>query len=157
MSDRSIALIACSKRKVETAKPVPAINLYQGQLFKSQLFYASGVLGLPLTRIFVLSAKYGIVRSGALLVPYDQTLSRMPARDRRRWGMMVAYQLGILAGMSREPGEPHYLEEVFVLGGKLYREPVISALHASPTTVTTPHPNGLGYAQQVEWYKEQKQ
>lgn len=157
MSDRSIALIACSKRKVEAAKPVPAFELYQGQLFRAQLKYALDVLNLPLQRIFILSAKHGIVWSRALLTPYDQTLIRMSAPERRQWGMRVAYHLGILAGMSREPGEPHYLEEVFVLGGKLYREPVISALHASPTTVTTPHPNGLGYAQQVEWYKEQKQ
>lgn len=152
--DNVIALIACSKKKLQTDKPVPAFDLYQGQLFKSQLFYAAGVLGLPPTRIFVLSAKYGIVRSGALLVPYDQTLSRMPARDRRRWGMMVAYQLGILTG-TLVPGGV-LVEEVFVLGGGLYREPVYDALRAYPTAVTTPHPDGLGYAQQVAWYKEQR-
>lgn len=144
----SLALIACSAQKVETADPVPAVELYQGQLFKAQLAYARQVLGMPDERIFILSAAYRLVPSHHPLLPYNCSLNNMSGRERARWGREVAFQLGY--GMGRG-GKP---EVIYVLGGRHYSQPIIDAC-SYLTLVNVPHPAGLGYAKQVAWYKAQ--
>ena len=153
MSDANdVVLIACSSTKLKTATPVPAAELYQGELFKAHLAYARQVLGAPDGRIFILSAKYGLIRSDLKMYPYDLSLDKMSADERRRWGMGVAYLLGMVTGLSGRS-----LSKAFVMGGKYYRQAIEDALALTNKPVVVPHPVGLGYAQQVAWYKARVQ
>lgn len=145
-----IALIACSAKKTKTDRPVLAAELYQGQLFKAQLTYAQQVLRVPDRRIFILSAKYGLVPSDIELPYYEMSLNDIGARERRRWGLQVAFGLGyILSRLGQDT-------TVHVMGGRLYSDPVRDACERL-IDVRIPHPSGLGYAQQVAWYKLQVQ
>lgn len=144
----NIALIACSAKKAKTEKPVPAIELYQGQLFQAQVAYTRQVLGIWDSRIFILSAQYGLVSAKYPLTPYDQSLPGMGVRERRKWGSVVAFQLGHLLGRLGIP------KVIYVMGGRLYSDPIVDACEFA-TQIVVPHPSGLGYAQQVAWYKGQ--
>ncbi len=145
-----LVIIACSAKKLKTNTAVPAVDLYQGELFKAQLAFARQCLKMPDTRILILSAWYGLMRSDAWIQPYDYSLNTMKTERRRAWGMGVAYTLGIATGVSGA-----LIDRVFVMGGKLYRKPIEAALAGCSTDVITLHPDGLGYAQQVAWYKKQ--
>ncbi len=145
-----LVIIACSAKKLKRDTAVPAVDLYQGELFKAQLAFARHCLKMDDTRILILSAWYGLIRSDAWIQPYDYSLNKMSAERRRAWGMGVAYTLGIATGVSGA-----LLDRVFVMGGKLYRQPIEAALAGCSTDVITWHPDGLGYAQQVAWYKKQ--
>lgn len=144
------AIIACSAKKLKTDTAVPAVELYQGELFKAQLAFARQCLKMPDTRILILSAWYGLMKSDSMIRPYDYSLNKMSTKDRRAWGMRVAYTLGLATGVSGA-----MLDRVYVMGGKLYRQPIEEALAFFSADVITLHPDGLGYAQQVAWYKAQ--
>lgn len=144
------AIIACSAKKLKTDTAVPAVELYQGELFKAQLAFARQCLKMPDTRILILSAWYGLMKSDSMIRPYDYSLNKMTTERRRAWGMGVAYTLGIVTGVTGA-----FLDRVFVMGGKLYCQPIEAALAAYSTDVIILHPDGLGYAQQVAWYKKQ--
>lgn len=146
--DNELVIIACSAKKLKMDTAVPAIELYQGALFKAQLAYARQVMCVPDSRILILSAWYGLMRSDSVIRPYDHSLNKMSAKERRAWGMRVAYTLGIVTGISGS-----LLDRVYVMGGKLYLQPIEEALAAFSADVITLHPDGLGYAQQVAWYK----
>ena len=148
MGDNEFVIIACSAKKLKTDKAVPAAELYQGALFKAQLAFARQVMGVPDPRILILSAWYGLMRSDAMIRPYDHSLNKMRIQARRSWAMRVAYTLGIVTGISGS-----LLDRVYVMGGKLYRQPIEEALAFFSADVITLHPDGLGYAQQVAWYK----
>ena len=136
----AIVLIGCSARKLKTDTAVPAEQLYQGQLFKAQLAFARQNLHMPDDRIFVLSALHGLVRLGQQIRPYDKMLGQISAVERAAWGKLVLRQI-------EETGIP--VEVAFVLAGKLYR----GAIENPVFGLFYPFMRGLGYAQQVQWYK----
>ena len=143
-----IALIACSAKKMKTETLVPARALYKSDLVKAQLAYTRRVLRVPDRRIFILSAKYGLVPSDIELPYYEKALNDIGSRDRRRWGLEVAFGLGyVLSRLGRDTA-------VYVMGGKLYSDPIQEAC-GRLIDVRIQHPSGLGYAQQVAWYKDQ--
>ncbi len=152
---KNIALIACSKRKVETDRWVSAWKLYTGQLFRAQFDYARFVLKLPLSNIFILSAGYGLVESQMTIETYDISLNDMTVEERWDWAKRVGTRL--LAPLLM------YQPTVIIMAGKLYREPVEKwlrdhwneELSQGPTPIVIPHPTHLGYGQQVQWYKQQ--
>lgn len=64
---RPVLIVACSQRK--TNRPGPAIQVYDGQLFRILRKYR------PDVDLFVLSAKYGLIEATQEIEPYDQRLS----------------------------------------------------------------------------------
>lgn len=85
---RRIVLIACSKTKA--SKKMEAKDLYQGKLFKKSLDYAHS---LNPDRIFILSAKHHLLPIDKQIEPYDLTLNKMSAYEKKRWAEIVKNQI----------------------------------------------------------------
>lgn len=105
-----IVLISCvSKKLPHRAK---AKDLYISDLFVKSLAYAHA---LQPDRIFVLSAKYGLVDIEQELDPYELTLNTMRAAEIRRWAEIVEEQM-------RMNGIDFDNDEIVFLAGEKYRK-----------------------------------
>lgn len=98
-----IVIVSCGARK--RAEPSEAIKLYTGPYFAAMRAWAQSVV--PLSHIFILSARHGLIPSGRVIGPYEQRMNQADAvtADRVR---RQATDLGLLD------------DEVVVLGGKPY-------------------------------------
>jgi len=68
-----IVLISCvSKKRNESCR---VRDLYISDLFKKALYYSENIIEAD--KIFVLSAKYGLVSLDEIIEPYDKTLNKM--------------------------------------------------------------------------------
>jgi hypothetical protein len=106
---RKIVLISCSSKKLP--QRTLARDLYIGPLFKKHLQYA---LKLAPDKIFILSAKYGLVELDEEIDTYDLTLNTMSTREMRHWAVGVLHQLSQHADIEHD---------VFVfLAGAKYRK-----------------------------------
>lgn len=82
-----IGLVGCGKKKLDRA--APARELYTGPLFRAALRYAEAMCD----RVFVLSAKHGLLDIDTVVEPYDLRLPGLSKEDRRAWSSFVAGQL----------------------------------------------------------------
>lgn len=82
-----IGFVACSKTKGD--RPMAAAALYQSALFRKSLLAALDACD----RVYILSAKHGVISCGEIIEPYDVTLKTMPRKDREAWGVRVQPQL----------------------------------------------------------------
>ena len=83
-----IALISCSKAKKN--EPCPAHELYSpSDLFSLSYQYAKQ----NADKIYILSAKYGLVAEDRILEPYDQTLNDMRRQQQLSWANSVLWDL----------------------------------------------------------------
>jgi cytoplasmic iron level regulating protein YaaA (DUF328/UPF0246 family) len=103
-----IALISCSSKKLRSI--AKAKELYSSPLFRLSLGYA-----LSLTdKVFILSAKYGLLEPEQEIQPYNITLNSMAKLDRKKWAAQVLSDLGKVSNLSND--------EFIFLAGKKYRE-----------------------------------
>ncbi len=110
-----VALIACASRKQDA--PCRAAELYA----PSTLFSLSYAYARTLTdRIYILSAKHGLVGEDAVIAPYDETLNDMPADGRRAWAEGVLSQLGRVCDLQRD--------QFIILAGRNYYEYLLPGL-----------------------------
>jgi cytoplasmic iron level regulating protein YaaA (DUF328/UPF0246 family) len=65
-------------------------------------------------KVFILSAKYGLVQLDEEIEPYDDTLNKMSARDRKNWAAKVICQLQEHSDL----GNDHFV----ILAGQKYRQ-----------------------------------
>ena len=79
---KTIVLISCCKKKLNTTVPVPAEQLYQSVKFKKALEYARL---LNPDAIYILSAKYNVVELTQLLNWYDVKLQDKSQEERKEW------------------------------------------------------------------------
>lgn len=86
-----IALIGCGKQKAATTCAARA--MYRSQLFQASLRWAL----LHCNRVFILSAKHGLLDLDTRVEPYDETLPRAKA-DREAWGTRVGAQIVAAVG-----------------------------------------------------------
>src|SRR4051812_49565852 len=107
----TIVLIACCAKKLQTR--AKAEHLYRSELFRRSLSYARRMQPAP-TAIFVLSAKYGLVRLSDELEPYDLALKRMPSGDVRAWSEQVFARLAEWCN----PNDDHFV----FFAGQRYRQ-----------------------------------
>ena len=104
-----IALISCSKRKKSCQ--CPASELYSASLLFSLLYkYAKA----NADRVYILSAKHGLVAEDESLEPYDETLNTKPAAERRAWAQRVLNQLSQVCDVQNT--------EFIILAGQRYHE-----------------------------------
>lgn len=147
----NLTLIACCKTKLNTAGMDSfAFKLYTGRLFQAQYTYASKVLagdGYPF--IYILSAEYGLVRPADRIKPYEKTLVKMTAAERREWSVKVHNRFRQEVSLFRES-----IGNIYVLAGRYYRDPIMHWL-PSYGDCQFPVPAGLGIGQQTKWLKEQ--
>ena len=106
---KKIVLISCvsKKRRVKSK----ARDLYISPLFKKNLQYA---LKLHPDRIFILSAKYGLVSLEEEIDPYDLTLNTMTAKEIKEWSDGVLSTLASHADLQED-------QFIFLAGAK-YRK-----------------------------------
>ena len=111
MAGKRVGLVSCSKAKLAT--PAPARQMYSpSDLFRK----ASAYCALHCDEWYILSAKYGLVDPEKTLEPYDVTLKKMNADQKRHWGRTVADQIRAIG--------PAELE---IHAGKDYAQPLVDA------------------------------
>lgn len=106
-----IGLVGCSAQKLD--RPAPACELYRSRLFRLALAYAEP----RCQRVYVLSAKLGLVELDAVLEPYEQRLAGQEKRE--NWARPIASAL-----IARHGHEIDYL----ILAGRDYADPLTMAL-----------------------------
>lgn len=132
----TVALVSCGKSKLPHA--APARDLYTGQLFRAARAYVESQ-GWPW---WILSAKYGLLHPGAIITPYDVTLTVMKHEQRRAWAERVLGQIA----QEVPPGST-----VVILAGVAYHE---FLLHSLQLTRTVGLPlRGMGIGKQIAWLK----
>jgi len=138
---KRIVLIGCVKGKV--GHEAPARDLYRSTLFTLRRRWAERHADTWL----ILSALHGVVEPTRVVAPYDVTLERMPARERREWSQRVLQELekrlGSLAGLKVEI---HAGREYFDHG-------LADGLRARRAHVEIPMA-GKGIGSQLRAYKE---
>lgn len=138
----TLVILACSKRKNKADGTIPAEHRYTGALFQASLTYARQVLGQADDDILVLSAFYGLIALDMPISNYDFTLPELRKTPNafQTWQEQVS---SVLA--KRAPNTLH------LLAGKAYRQVLQPYIPGNVQIITSPA--GLGYAQQVQFYR----
>lgn len=136
---QTIALVSCVKTKAP--EPQKARNLYTSSLFRFSSSYAETITN----QWYILSAKYGLVHPDEIIAPYEKTLNKMPAAERKAWAADVLESLKDIVG----PGD-----KIVFLAGVKYRQDLIRQLKNWGCTVSIPL-EGLSFGQQLSWLKKQ--
>ena len=108
-----IVLLSCTKSKLD--KPAPAKDMYS----PSPMFQKTKVYGEALKpdKMFILSAKYGLLPMDKQIEPYDLTLKTMKKEEKDQWGETVKSQ------MSKMGVNPQSDKFVFLTGAE-YMKPL---------------------------------
>ena len=132
---QTVFLVSCVSKKCQS--PVPARDLYLSHFFKKARRFVEARNG----RWLILSAKHGLLAPDEVVAPYEQTLIRMGAGDRRAWSEHVLKQID-----KRIPEA----ERVIFLAGQRYREHLIGPLADRGVRVEVPM-EGLKIGEQLSW------
>ena len=109
----TVVFISCVSKKL--GHKAKAQDLYISPLFKLNLAYAKK---LKPQKVFILSAKHGLLSLNDMVAPYDTTLNKMPDPERRKWGARVIKQLQNKVNLKKD-------KFVFLAGGR-YRKYLMS-------------------------------
>ena len=132
----TIVLVSCvSKKLLHKAR---ARDLYISPLFRMNLTYAQQ---FSPQKVFILSAKYGLVQLDEEIEPYDVTLNKMSARERRNWATKVVSQLQERSDL----GNDHFV----ILAGQRYRQYLLPHLKSYEVPL-----DGLPIGKQLQVLKE---
>ena len=83
----TIGFVACSKTK--SSQRLPAGAIYTSPLFRKSLLAAID----RCDKVYILSAKHGVIDRNEPIEPYDLTLKRMKQAERAAWGEKTGLQL----------------------------------------------------------------
>ena len=64
--------------------------MYTGELFKKSLAYAKS---LHPRQIYILSAKYGLLKLSDMIEPYNKTLNGANVKEQKKWALKVYRQM----------------------------------------------------------------
>jgi hypothetical protein len=131
-----IVLIACSSRKI--GRKARAEELYSSTLFRLGLKYAKHIKA---DKIFILSAKHGLICLDDEIEPYNETLNEMKIEGRRLWAENVLEQLKKISDIEND--------EIIFFAGKKYREFLIPYIKNYRIPL-----EGLGIGRQLKFLKE---
>jgi len=133
-----IVLISCASKKLQ--HKTKARELYSSSLFKLNLKYAKS---LNPNKIFILSAKYGLLDLEKEIEPYNLTLNNMKDDEIKLWADKVIESLSKEADLKSD--------EFIFLAGEKYRKYLI------PNIINYKIPlKGLGIGKQLKFLKENK-
>lgn len=131
-----IVLISCvSKKKNIRCK---AEELYISPLFIKSLKYAKQ---LNPDNIYILSAKYGLVRNDEFLEPYNLTLNNFSKDERIEWSNKVIEKLKSVTSIDSD--------NFIILAGNNYYEYLINKLKHYELPL-----DGLGIGKRLKWLDE---
>lgn len=131
-----IVFIGCTKLKAD--KRCEAEQLYKSTLFKYALSYAKK---LKPRKIYILSAKHGVLELNDIVSPYNETLNTKTKKEKQLWAYKCYYQL--------TKKNINFEEEVVWLCGENYREYLIRKFTNNKIPI-----KGLGIGEQLKFYKE---
>jgi hypothetical protein len=77
-----MVIAGCSRRKLQTAVPVPALDLYQGGCIPALRARAQQI-GWLRSRTWILSAEHGLLHADEPLLPYDRRMDSQRAAQLR--------------------------------------------------------------------------
>ena len=133
-----IVFISCTKKKQE--HPCKAKEMYQAsQWFRGGWKYAES---LHPDEIYILSAKYGLLKPDDIISPYEQTLNAAKDAQIRKWSIMVAGQIQ-KAGINRS-------QKAIFLCGKNYRKYIKNLFknHSAPCS-------HMGIGKQMQFFNSE--
>lgn len=130
-----VVFISCVSKKL--SHKAKAQDLYVSTLFRLNFAYARS---LKPDKIFILSAKHGLLRLNDTVAPYDTTLNHMRDQERRAWGARVMKQLKGKVNLEKDTF-------VFLAGGR-YRKYLMP--HMKHVDVPMMH---LGIGKQLRYLK----
>jgi cytoplasmic iron level regulating protein YaaA (DUF328/UPF0246 family) len=130
-----IVLVSCVKKKLPYK--AKARDLYISTLFKYSLDYAES---LNPDKIFILSAKYGLVDPEVEIEPYDKCLINMSSKETKEWADRVIDQIKKEADLKED--------EFIFLAGEKYRKYLLP--HISNYQIPL---KGLGIGKQLHYLK----
>jgi len=128
-----IILISCVSKKLHNKSK--AQDLYISPLFKKNLQYAKS---LNPDKIFILSAKYGLLRLNEEIEPYDKTLNKMRSNEIKEWANSVLNQLKRSTDLEND--------EFVFLAGNNYRKFLLP--HIKHYNIPM---QGLSIGKQLQW------
>lgn len=131
-----IVFISCVKSKQN--KQCTAKELYTSDLFKKSLQYAKQ---LKPRKIYILSAKYGVLELDDIVGPYELTLNKMTEYERKVWAYKVVKQC--------EQKGVDFTERAVFLCGENYRKYVMQKFKNAEAPLKK-----LGIGQQLKFYKD---
>ncbi|MFN7917869.1 MAG: hypothetical protein U0Q55_21155 [Vicinamibacterales bacterium] len=137
-SGTTVVLVSCVKSK--GAAPAAAKDLYTSPLFRYMRRYAEH----HADAWFILSAEHGLLHPTQVISPYERTLKKMAAIERRRWSEMVCKAL-----VQRLPART----DIIILAGESYRGGIEPFLQEQGHTVDIPM-RGLDFGSQLRWLKQ---
>lgn len=112
-----ICLISCTKKKKNIT--CPAYEMYlPSTRFKLSYCYAKSYFNAD--KIFILSAKYGLLDEFEVIETYDKTLNKMKRCEQLEWAEMVIKELKEIANLETD--------EFCILAGKNYYKDIIPYL-----------------------------
>jgi len=132
----TIVLISCVSKKLSCK--AKAKDLYISPLFRVNLQYAQQ---FSPQKIFILSAKYGLVQLDEEIEPYDITLNRMSTSERKDWAANVISQLQKYCDLKND----HFV----ILAGEKYRQFLLPHLKSYEIPLA-----GLPIGKQLQFLKE---
>ena len=130
-----IVLISCVSKKLNHKSK--AKDLYISPLFKYNYQYAQL---LNPDRIFILSAKYGLIGSDDEIEPYNETLNTKSVNEIREWAKKVLSDLSQKTNLKED--------EFIFLAGNNYRKFLIPAIKNYEVPL-----NGLTIGKQLSFLK----
>lgn len=130
-----IIFLSCVKSKAATK--CEAQKMYTSDLFKKSLEYAKS---LKPNKIYILSAKYGVLELDEIISPYEQTLNAMTEKERKIWAYKVVKQCEI-KGVD-------FTEKAIFLCGNNYRKYVMQKFKSASAPLSE-----LGIGRQLQFYK----
>ena len=133
---KKIILISCVSKKLN--KKARAKELYISPLFKYNLKYAKS---LNPDKIFILSAKYGLIDLNDKIEPYDKTLNKMSKKEKQEWAKNVINKLKNIIDLEED--------KIIFLAGKNYREYLVPLLKNYEIPM-----RGLSIGKQLKYLKE---
>ena len=112
---KKIVLVACAAKKLNYK--AKAKDLYISPLFKKNLAYANS---LKPDKIFILSAKYGLLDLDEEIFPYNETLNEKSGHEIKIWADSVLQKLSKNSNLNED--------EFIFLAGNNYRKYLISSI-----------------------------
>ena len=128
--------ISCVSKKLD--HKALAQSLYISPLFQKNLKYAKK---LNADKIFILSAKYGLLDLNDEIEPYNMTLNEMSNKEIKVWADNVLVTLGKVSQLDKD--------NFVFLAGNNYRKFLIAHLKNYEIPL-----QGLGIGKQLKWLTE---
>ena len=94
---KQIVLISCASKKLKNK--AKAEDIYISSLFRKSLQYAKS---LQPDDIYILSAKFGLLKLNEIIEVYNQTLNTMPIDEIRKWSERVLQQLCDISNLQKD-------------------------------------------------------